>query len=153
MSARKTPRAARGSSFLNTYSDHRLNEVFSKVRRFVSLKFPHLHKTELRLDCPEIMKFRKENPGYLGDRAFMHAGHHRDEICSIRWAAGLADTTLVAMMLHEFGHGGGRVKEPAANEWVRKNFGIEIVYKGPLDLQWIEPRVSRRVMAAYSSSP
>ena len=152
MSARKTPRAARGSSFLSSYSEPRLQKIFEGVRRFVSGKFPTLKQVTLYFDCPEIIEFRRRNQGYLGERALMHAAHRSWKICVFRWAAGLSDTILVALYLHEFGHFGGNSTEPAANEWVRKNFGITIEYRGPLDLQWIDPKIARQVLARHSSS-
>lgn len=152
MNAKRTPPVGRESSFLRSYSEPRLQRIFEGVRRFVSRKFPRLGSVTLYFDCPEIIEFRRRNQGYLGERALMHAAHKPGKICTLRWAAALSDTTLVAMFLHELGHFGGRVTEPAANEWVLKNFGIKIEYKGPLDLEHINPLVARHVMARHSSS-
>lgn len=106
----------------------------------------------LQVDCPKIYEFRKANPGYIGERAIMHVGCGRMMVCTVRWAAGLADGNLAPMFLHEFGHLGGGFDEPAANGWVKKNFGLEIQYRGPLDLQWLPPLTVRRILARHSSS-
>ena len=143
--------AGRVSSFLRNYSDTRLIGIFERVRRFVSTRVRGFSRAKLRLDCREILLFRRTHRGYLGDRAIMHAGHG-GSICSIRWAAGLSDTTLVSMFLHEFGHLAGNDGEPEANAWVLEKFGIRIEYKGPLDLQWIKPALARRILARHSSS-
>jgi hypothetical protein len=107
----------------------------------------------LQVDCKRIYEFRKANPGYIGERALMHVGCGRLMVCTVRWAAGLADGNLAPMFLHEFGHIGNGYTEPAANGWVLRNFGIKIEYRGPLDLQWLPPLTVRRILAAHSSSP
>jgi hypothetical protein len=43
---------------------------------------------------------------------------------------------------------GGGHSEPEANQWILENFGITIEYKGPLDLQWVDPEAVRRVLNA-----
>ncbi len=77
----------------------------------------------------------------------MHVGHVRSSVCAIRQAAALSDPHLVALFLHEFGHMAGGDTEPEANDWVRRKLGIEILYRGPLDLQWILPETAEAILA------
>jgi hypothetical protein len=102
----------------------------------------------LQLDCKKIYEFQRANKGYIGERSLMHVGCGRMMVCTIRWAAGLADGTLVGLYLHEFGHLLGGIEEPAANNFIKRNFGIEIKYRGPLDLQFVDPLTARRVLSA-----
>lgn len=153
MSAKRTRQAVTGSSFLHRFSDGRLRTFFEGTRSLVSSKFPNLSGASLGLDCREILAFRWKNPGYIGQRSLMHAGHRVRGICAVRLAAGLSDAHLAGLMLHEFGHLGGGDSEPEANRWVLKNFGIEVEYKGPLDIQWVDPEAVRRVLSYSSSAP
>jgi hypothetical protein len=152
-SSRGLLRGPRKSSFLHSYSEPRLQSVFQAVRQFVSRSCPEVAHVALKFDCKELIHFRKTHPGYLGERALMHVGCGAGMVCSIRWAAGLSDSNLAALFLHEFGHLAGGESEPSANGWVEKVFGIRIEYRGPLDLEWIPPVVARRILASYSSSP
>lgn len=115
--------------------------------------FPKAITSELKFDCPVLLKFRRDNQGYLGERALMHVGCKGNKVCVIRWTAGLSDSNLVALFLHEFGHVFGGDDEPAANSWVERNFGFTIQYKGPLDIEWIPPVYAKMILAAHSSSP
>ena len=112
-----------------------------------------MRHVNLKPDCGELVDYRNSHPGYLGERALMHVGCGALTVCSLRWAAGLSDSNLAGLFLHEFGHLAGGDEEPAANFWVERVFGIRIEYKGPLDLEWILPDTARRILARHSSSP
>jgi hypothetical protein len=145
VSARRAPSESPASSFRNL-SDERLGQVFLKVRAFVSAKAGKLGKVRPLVSCSDIFLLRRTNRNYLGDRAFMHMGHYPSTICMVRQAASLSDAHLVGLFLHEFGHLGGGVDEPAANAWVKRVLGIEIAYKGPMDLQWVGREVVSRIL-------
>jgi hypothetical protein len=134
--ARRAPLESQASSFRNL-ADERLGQVFLKVRAFVSRKTGKHGKVRPLVSCGDIFLLRRTNRNYLGDRAFMHIGHYPRTICMVRQAASLSDSHLVGLFLHEFGHLGGGSDEPAANAWVKKALGVEIEYRGPMDLQWV----------------
>jgi hypothetical protein len=143
--ARRTLSENPASSFRNL-ADERLSHVFQKVRAFVQAKAGKFGKVRPLVSCSDILLMRRTNRDYLGDRAFMHMGHYPRTICMVRQAASLSDAHLVGLFLHEFGHLGGGGDEPAANAWVKKALGIEILYKGPMDLQWVNRAAVEQIL-------
>lgn len=145
MRARRAPSARAASSF-RSLSSERLLDVFLRVRSFVFNETGRFSRTNLQAGCPEIDVLRRTQRGYIGHRAFMHVGHIRNTVCSARPAAALSDAHLVGLFLHEFGHLAAGHDEPPANAWVKKSLGIEVLYKGPLDLQWVGSDVVSRIL-------
>jgi hypothetical protein len=138
--SKKVP-SARAASSYRAPSEDPLFEIFVKVRSFVyknTGKFEHI---ALNVPCQEIDVLRRTKRGYVGGRSFMHVGHIRNTVCCARPAEFLSDGHLVGLLLHEFGHLGGGHSEPSANAWIKSGLGVEILYKGPLDLQWVGPDV------------
>ena len=104
-----------------------------------------LSSVTLLPQCREL-QFQRRAKGFSGCRSFMHVAHVKGAVCTIRNAAALSDQHLVGLFLHEFGHLAGGDSEPAANDWVKKQLGVEIKYRGPLDLQWVPPAVVRWIL-------
>lgn len=152
MSARRAPSEREAASSFRNLSDERLSSVFLKVRSFVKSKTGKLGSVRPLVSCSEISLLRRSNRNYLGDRAFMHMGHMPKTVCMVRQAASLSDGHLVGLFLHEFGHLGGGAAEPEADAWVLKNLGIKILYRGPMDLQWVDRAVVSGILGSYSSS-
>lgn len=145
MSARKTRRPDPRSSS-HRGEESRLKEAFLKVRTLVHSVTGRFANVLPKISCPGISVLRRTGEGYLGSRAFMHVGHHRNRICMARQAALLSDSHLVGLLLHEFGHLGGGEGEPEANGWVLSTLGIAIVYKAPMDLQWVPLDLANRIL-------
>lgn len=131
----------------------RLALAFRLVQRFVSTAKPSLAWTKLRVNCPEIVRFRTYNPGIQGQRSFMHTFHDRNTICSLSLAGTLPEGYLVGLLLHEFGHIGSGGGEREADQWILDNFGIRIQYVGALDLEWVDDWVIRRIARTATPPP
>jgi len=123
--------------------------LFRYVREFVAQRFPRLKRVEFNPLCREILKFRTAHSDELkGRRAMMHVAHHPNIICA--WAHAvlrLSANHLVGLFLHEFGHLGSRGNDQQADRWVKKHFGIEILYGGPLNLEWVSPEDGKRALS------
>lgn len=120
--------------------------MFRRVRLFVSSKAPRLIAIRALISCSDIYLLRRTNRNYLGDRAFMHVEHLKRTVCMVRQAACLSDAHLVGLFLHEFGHLAGGPSEPEADAWVQRKLGIMILYKGPMDLQWVDRAAVSRIL-------
>lgn len=123
------------------------------VQRFVASAKPSLLWTQLKVNCPEIIRFRKMNPGTQGLRSFMHMGHERNTICSLSLAGKVPEGYLFGLLLHEFGHLGSGGGEREADQWILDRFGIRIQYVGALDLEWVDDFAIRRVVRASTPLP
>jgi hypothetical protein len=126
----------------------RLDLAFRLVRKFVSQVDPSLAWTKLRLNCREIVLFRRCNPGKVGQRAVMHMGHEPNTVCSLSLVDRLGEGYLFGLLLHEFGHLGSGGGEREADRWILDNFGIRIQYLGDLDLEWVDGQAIRKVLGA-----
>lgn len=126
----------------------RLDLAFRLVRRFVSTAKPSLAWVKLRINCPEIVRFRTYNPGKVGQRSFMHTFHSPSTVCSLSLVGTMAEGYLIGLMLHEFGHLGSGGGEREADRWILKNFGIRITYVGELDLEWVDQWAIRKILRA-----
>mgnify|MGYP001562475383 CR=1 FL=1 len=81
-------------------------------------------------------------------RQFMHAGHRKNTICYAHATLSLARPWIIGLLVHEFGHlvlGGPNMdlpkhSEQAANEAGEAATGIKVVFKGPLRLEWSDPK-------------
>lgn len=124
----------------------RLALAFRLAQRFVSTAKPSLAWTKLRVNCPEIVRFRTYNPGKVGQRAFMHTFHDHNTICSLSLAGTMAEGYLFGLLLHEFGHLGSGGGEREADRWILDNFGIRIQYLGDLDLEWVDQMTIARIL-------
>lgn len=131
----------------------RLALAFRLVQRFVAAAKPSLLWTKLKVNCPEIVRFRKYNPGTQGLRAFMHMGHERNTVCSLSLAGRMPEGYLFGLLLHEFGHLGSGGGEREADQWILDHFGIRIQYVGALDLEWVDDFAIRRVVRASTPLP
>ncbi len=124
----------------------RLALAFRLAQRFVSVAKPSLAWTKLKVNCPEIIRFRTYNPGTQGLRAFMHMGHERNTICALSLAGRMPEGYLFGLLLHEFGHIGSGGGEREADQWILDHFGIRIQYVGALDLEWVDDWAIRRIV-------
>lgn len=124
----------------------RLALAFSLVKLFVSHAKPALTWTKLKVNCPEIIRFRKMNADTQGQRAFMHVEHKPSTVCSLSLAGKLPEGYLFGLLLHEFGHLGSGGGEREADQWILDNFGIRIQYVGALDLEWVDDWAIRRIV-------
>lgn len=131
----------------------RLELAFNLTRRFVSPAKPALLWTKLKVNCPEIIRFRTYNPGIQGQRAFMHTFHDRNTICSLSLAGRMPEGYLFGLLLHEFGHLGSGGGEREADQWILDNFGIRIQYVGALDLEWVDDWAIRRIVRNSTPLP
>ena len=126
----------------------RLALAFRLTQRFVSAANPGLAWTRLKVNCPEIIRFRTYNPGLKGQRAFMHTFHERNVLCSLSLAGKMPEGYLFGLLLHEFGHLGSGGGEREADQWILDHFGIRIQYVGALDLEWVDDWAIRRITRA-----
>jgi hypothetical protein len=128
----------------------RLALAFRQTLKFVSAADPGLAWTRLKVNCPEIIRFRKMNPGTKGLRSFMHTFHNQNAICSLSLAGKMPEGYLFGLLLHEFGHlgAGDTGGERDADQWILDRFGIRILYVGALDLQWVDDWAIRRIVKA-----
>jgi len=145
-----------GSGQLHPFSPRnlvppRLALAFRLTQRFVSSAKPALAWTRLRVNCPEIVRFRVYNPGLQGQRSFMHTFHRPNMVCSLSLAGTLPEGYLFGLLLHEFGHLGSGGGEREADQWILEHFGIRIQYLGALDLEWVDDLALRRI--ARTSTP
>lgn len=131
----------------------RLELAFRVAKRFVSAARPSLSWAKLRVNCPEIIQFRKYNPGTQGQRAFMHVEHEPNTVCALSLAGRLPEGYLFGLLLHEFGHLGSGGGEREADQWILDNFGIRIQYVGALDLEWVDDWAIRRIVRASTPLP
>ncbi len=126
----------------------RLELAFRLVRNFVSRAKSSLAWAKLEVGCPEIILFRKMNPGIQGERSLMHTFHHPNTVCSLSLVDHLPEGYLFGLLLHEFGHIGSGGGERDADRWILENFGIRILYLGDLDLEWVDAFVIQRIVRA-----
>lgn len=124
----------------------RLELAFRLVRNFVSRAKPSLAWTKLKLNCPEIIRFRTYNPGKVGQRSLMHAFHLPHTICSLSLVERATEGYVFGLLLHEFGHLGSGGGEREADRWILDNFGIRIIYAGEFDLEWVDEWAIRRIL-------
>lgn len=126
----------------------RLELAFRLVQRFVSKVDQRLAWTKLKVNCPEIILFRKYNAGKQGQRAFMHVEHLKNTVCALSLSSQLSEEYLFGLLLHEFGHLGSGGGEREADQWVLDHFGIWIRYLGDLDLEWVDRFTILRIVRA-----
>lgn len=131
----------------------RLALVFRLVRNFVARKDSSLAWTKLNVNCRDIVLFRKMNRGKVGERSLMHVGHLAGTVCSLSLVERANEGYLFGLLLHEFGHLGSGGGERDADAWILSNFGIRIVYAGPLDLEWVDQMAIMKVIGASTTLP
>lgn len=86
------------------------------------------------------------------DRQFCHVGHRLFKICHARATERLALPWKLGLVVHEFGHlalCGPRMiqrrhTEADANHAGELVTGVKVQFKGPLVLEWADPRQWRR---------
>jgi len=118
----------------------RLIDAFWRVRNFVSKKNGHLEHVILDITCPKVLALRKIRGE--GRRLFAHASCN-GRICVNPLLGKQSMPYLIGVLLHEFGHIAGGPEEGDADMWVLTTFGIPIIYKGPLFLEWLDPKLIR----------
>lgn len=108
------------------------------MAELLAARRPDLPAPRLELDCPEIFARRR-----AGDtRAYAHVGHVDGAVCVASDLARRGDNILYGVLLHEVGHLGAfhdglPPTEKAANDWVERELGHRIVYRGRPPLQWV----------------
>jgi len=106
--------------------------VFNRVREYV---FPGNTKLRL-LHCPKVVA---EAPKTGKRRAYCHIGHWPETVCAdVLKMAALSTNFTVGIFLHELGHAmtpGGT--EQDADRIIFEEFGIAILYRGGLKLEWV----------------
>lgn len=113
----------------------RLVGNFVRVKRLVSEKSTDVIYLQLH-HCPEIEVERRKVK-----RAFMHVGHVAGVVCSAWASTKLDDGFQLGLLAHEFSHlmtPGGT--EQDADIFFFETFGIPIIYRGDLNLEWIDPK-------------
>ena len=124
----------------------RLALAFSVARAFVASRWPAARFVRLKVGCPEIEHLRRSGQGAVSERALMHVGHLQGTVCASPAAGNHDDRYLFGLLLHEFGHLGSGGGEMDADRWVLEEFGVRILYDGPLDLERVDGDVVSRVV-------
>ena len=124
----------------------RLGVAFAVARAFVSSRWPAAKFVRLKVGCPEIESLRRSGQGAASERALMHVGHLQGTVCASAAAGNQVDAYLFGLFLHEFGHLGSGGGERDADQWILDEFGVRILYDGPLDLERVDQDVVTRII-------
>lgn len=120
---------------VETESLARFGGNFRKVRNLLSVRCPWLRHVR-PFFCEDIDRERQKSK-----RAFMHTGHFTEVICAALAFQDLDDDFQCGILFHEFGHlltPGGT--EQDADRVIFEIFGIALVYKGELNVEWVDSK-------------
>jgi len=127
-----------------------VERIYSAISRFASgLGKPLTPVSRFSFSCPKVEADHDRN-----SRFYAHAGHDAwtgpNGVCMIPDIARLPLAQVAGIVLHEVGHIQAGMAhpgndEPAADDWVRDNLGIEILYEPEVTLERLSPKDMRRL--------
>ena len=128
---------------IHTHPPERLERVWRRVLKFVYRNVQDLAFPPPALQTCEKIAQDRQTSGLTGRRSFMHAGHYPNTVCVWKGTR-LADSFLVGILMHEIGHLATGADDVLADKYVFEMFGLPILYKGPLKLEWVDPKIIRQ---------
>jgi len=115
----------------------RVQRIIRAVREHAATCEVNVPAIKLRWNCPVAEQAHAKNKRFLA-----HSFHAKNVICLMPAVARLPLHKLAGIIVHELGHilSGVRtdVAEPAADEWVRMNLHLLVLYDAKDTLEYLD---------------
>jgi len=120
------------------YIPHKAKAALKALKRYAANRGVSISKVHLKGMCPELYKDHEAKERYVA-----HAFHHPNAICVHPAMDDLEMPTVAGIIAHEVGHVMSGVDdegsaEPAADQWVLDNLGLDVRYRPGDTLQFLD---------------